>query len=172
MPHGSLAAISSSMKILKFGVEYFGQLLVSFTINLKTWSWSNNIVVVDKVQSLYQGRPVGLEALHCQVPLIFLDQYEEAEHWRPLGFSGSTYTGMPTSSLSTFTSLCKLSLVMNRISNTAYIRQGIETATTKQDLNSLHLELEQWYSMLPMHLKYEASGTFAAVPPPHVLSLL
>ncbi|MCJ1377519.1 hypothetical protein MMC17_000614 [Xylographa soralifera] len=125
--------------------------------------------VIDKVQSLYQGRPVGLEALHCQVPLIFLDQYEEAEDWKPFGFSGSTYSGVPTSSLSTFTNLCKLSLIMNRISNAAYAEQGVETASTNKDL---HVELEQWYAALPIHLKYDSLGSFAVVPPPHVLSLL
>ncbi|MCJ1473985.1 hypothetical protein MMC13_002641 [Lambiella insularis] len=127
---------------------------------------------IDKVQSLYRGRPVGLQAMNCQVPLIFLDQYEEMEDWHPFGFSGSTYPGMPTYSLSTFANLCKLSLVMNRILNAVYAEQSVETASTKKDLDALHVELDQWYSALPVHLKYDPHDAFAVVPPPHVLSLL
>ena len=111
--------------------------------------------------------------MNCQVPMTFLDQYEEEEDWRPLGFSGSNYPGTPTHSVSTFTNLCKLSVIMNSISNEVYPKQYVERGTLVKDINSLHAELEHWHKALPLHLKYDPSDPVPSIPPPpHVLSLL
>lgn len=38
------------------------------------------LVVVDKIQSLYQGRPASLQEFDIRVPLTFNDDFEELEH--------------------------------------------------------------------------------------------
>ena len=131
--------------------------------------------VVDKIQSLYQGRPVNMQEMDCRVPMVFLDEYEEKEYWQPFGFSGSRqYHECPAYTMSTFTNLCKLCLVMNRILNRVYSEQSPNRGPEGlgEDLKSLHGELEQWYSALPVHLKFDTRGSVPVVPPPHVFSLL
>ena len=131
--------------------------------------------VVDKVQSLYQGRPVNMQYMDCRVPLLFLDQSEEKETWQPFGFSASRhYPECPAYTISTFISLCKLCIIMNRILNKVYSEESSTRGPDGlgKDLASLHSELEHWHSTLPIHLKYDASSPLNVVPPPHVLSLL
>ena len=131
--------------------------------------------VVDKVHSLYQGRPVNMQEMECRVPMLFLDRYEEKENWQPFGFSGNRhYAGCPAYTISTFTSLCKLCVIMNRILNKIYIEQSPNRGPDGlgKDLKSLHSELEEWHSTLPIHLKLDNSNPVNPVPPPHVFSLL
>lgn len=132
-------------------------------------------VVVDKIQALYQGRPISLQAATCQVPLQFLDQYEEEEHWQPVSFSGSVhYPEHPTYSVSTFTGLCKLCHIIEQMLGSIYAVQNLKRGPDGLlgDVGKLHEELEQWYAFLPAHLKFDPSSPNQVVPPPQVLSLL
>lgn len=132
-------------------------------------------VVVDKIQSLYQGRPVSLQELECNVSIKFMDHYEELEHWKPFAYSETQkYPGSPAYSVSTFTQLCKLSLIMNRILNKVYGERNSKRTASElaRDLKSLHSDLDQWRMELPAHLIYDAADTKKPIPPPHVLSLL
>ncbi|KAJ5110145.1 hypothetical protein N7532_002790 [Penicillium argentinense] len=130
--------------------------------------------VVDKIQSLYQGRPPSLQHFDTNVSLSFLDMYEELEHWQPFAYSGNqSYPGSPAYSISTFTELCKLSLILNGILNKVYSErsscrspQGLLTT-----LNSLDMQLKEWHEGLPDHLRF-SSSTGQVTPPPHVVSLL
>ncbi|CRK31805.1 hypothetical protein BN1708_016016, partial [Verticillium longisporum] len=78
--------------------------------------------VVDKIQSLYQGRPVTIKESDTLVPIKFLDTYEEFEHWRPFAYSSQSNDcpGSPAYSASTFTSLCRLSVAMSDILGCIY----------------------------------------------------
>ncbi|KAJ5690312.1 hypothetical protein N7462_004704 [Penicillium macrosclerotiorum] len=130
--------------------------------------------VVDKIQSLYQGRPASLQDFDTKVSLSFLDTYEEFEHWQPFAYSDvQSYPGSPAYSVSTFTELCKLSLVLNGILNKVYSERS--STRSRHDLiatlNSLDTQLESWHSELPSHLRFTSSST-RTTPPPHVLSLL
>lgn len=130
--------------------------------------------VVDKIQSLYQGRPVSLQHLESQVPLTFLDQFEEMEYWKPFAYTNNkAYAGSPAYGVSTFTELCKLSIILNEILNKVYSERSATAAPEEviEKLNYLHSELVAWYSALPPHLKFEPDRS-PSVPPPHVLSLL
>lgn len=133
------------------------------------------VTVVDKIQSLYQGRPVSLQELECGVSVSFLDSYEELEHWKPFAYSVTqSHPGSPAYSVSTFTELCKLSLIMNRILNKVYGERTSKRTPSElaEDLRSLHATLDQWWTDLPPHLNYDPSSGSLATPPPHVLSLL
>ncbi len=129
--------------------------------------------VVDKIQSLYQGRPLSLQYIDMRVPLVFRDRYEELEHWTPFAFNApSDFPGSPAYSVSTFTELCKLCILMNHIINKLYAEGSSKKASAqlRGDRESLQKQLEQWNQELPRHLVY-ASTDGSRVPPPHVLSL-
>ncbi|KAG2415382.1 hypothetical protein HFD88_006573 [Aspergillus terreus] len=129
--------------------------------------------VVDKIQSLYQGRPASLQHFDTKVLLSFLDHYEELEPWQPFAYSDvKSYPGSPAYSVSTFTQLCKLSLILNEILNKVYSERSSNRSSHDliATLNSLDAQLKTWYGALPDHLRY--TDTTGVVPPPHVLSLL
>lgn len=131
--------------------------------------------VVDKLHSLYQGRPVSLQEGDIRVPTTFLDTYEELESWKPFAYPETrSYVGSPSYSVSTFVQLCKLSVIMNRILNKVYAERSSRRSVQElvNDLKFLHQELVQWREDLPGHLTFNPGDTSAIIPPPHVLSLL
>lgn len=130
--------------------------------------------VVDKVQSLYQGRPASLQDFDTNVSLSFLDHYEELEHWQPFAYSDvQSYPGSPAYSVSTFTELCKLSLILNGILNKVYSERSSNRSPQElmATLASLDTQLQSWQHGLPDHLQFSNSA-IQTTPPPHVLSLL
>lgn len=132
--------------------------------------------MLDKIQSLYQGRLAALQLEDCQVPLSFLDEYEELEHWMPFAYNrAAEYKGSPGYSVSTFTEVCKLCIILNRILNRVYNGKGghEQPAILLQDLGALEADLTSWSDSLPAHLQLPLGPSSSAVdaPPPHVLSL-
>ena len=133
--------------------------------------------MVDKIQSLYQGRPPSIQDFDTRVPLIFSDKYEELESWTPFAFSESAknYPGSPAYSVSTFTELCKLCVIMNKIINKVYAEKSAKKESSElwNDRETLQKELEKWSSELPDHLVYSTVQVDkgVTVPPPHVISL-
>ncbi|KAL4894082.1 fungal-specific transcription factor domain-containing protein [Aspergillus ambiguus] len=130
--------------------------------------------VVDKIQSLYQGRPASLQHFDTKVLISFLDHYEELEPWQPFAYSDiQSYPGSPAYSVSTFTQLCKLSLILNEILNKVYSERSSNRSPHDliATLNRLDMQLKAWHDALPDHLRY-SHNTTGVVPPPHVLSLL
>lgn len=132
--------------------------------------------MVDKIQSLYQGRPVTLKENDAMVPIKFIDTYSELEFWQPFAYSTSknNYAGSPAYSISTFTALCKLSIVMSDVMSTIYTVRTTDQspAELSKVLDKLQKKLQDWHTALPNHLKPEvANAPDATVPPPHVLSL-
>lgn len=130
--------------------------------------------VVDKIQSLYQGRPASLQDFDTKVSITFLDQYEELEHWQPFAYSDvQSYPGSPAYSVSTFTELCRLSLILNGILNKVYSERSSNRSFQELivTLNALDEQLKGWHDALPEHLRFGIPAT-QVTPPPHVLSLL
>lgn len=106
---------------------------------------------------------------------MFLDQYEEKELWQPFDLTGPRhYPQTPAYSVSTFTNLCKLCIVMNEILNQIYTgrSQDLGEDTLIKYIRALHTRLEEWYHSLEGHLNFDASNSAQIVPPPSVLSLL
>ncbi|KAH8722352.1 fungal-specific transcription factor domain-containing protein [Phaeosphaeriaceae sp. PMI808] len=131
--------------------------------------------VVDKVQSLYQGRPVSIKESDTLVPIKFLDTYEELEHWAPFAYStqpSSTYLGSPAYSISTFRHLCQLSVILSDILSTIYTERSLDSSPRElsSKLESIHAKLTTWHSLLPIHLAVDVKKE-PITPPPHVLSL-
>jgi hypothetical protein len=133
--------------------------------------------VIDKIQSLYQGRPAALQAADCQVPIMFLDEYEELEQWSPFAYtSNSDFTGSPSYSVSTFAELCRLCVILNSILNKVYSERSDDNQSSDliAHLQSLDADLRSWSNALPSHLRLDVGGAagYSNVPPPHVLSLM
>lgn len=135
---------------------------------------SPTFVVVDKIQSLYQGRPATLRESDTAVPIKFLDTYEELQNWQPFAYSmeNKKYSGSPAYSVTTFTSLCHLSVVMSDILSCIYTERtfdqsAVELCATLENLNS---KLVAWKKALPKHLDFDPIKS-TQIPPPHVLSL-
>jgi hypothetical protein len=132
--------------------------------------------VVDKIMSLYQGRPVSLQDADTSVPITFLDKFEENEDWRPFAYATDTNIsqgGSPAYSVSTFTALCELSRIMNQILNSIYAERIFDRESTdlSQLLDDLHSKMESWNKSLAEHLRFDPLRPQAVTPPPHVLSL-
>ncbi|KAJ4381473.1 hypothetical protein N0V86_002832 [Didymella sp. IMI 355093] len=130
--------------------------------------------VVDKIQSLYQGRPVSIKESDTLVPMKFLDTYEELEHWTPYAYGAQTdsYPGSPAFSVSTFRQLCLLSVILGEILTGIYTERSTKKSPTdlSTKLQSIQEKLTAWRKDLPDHLTFNASkATF--IPPPHVMSL-
>jgi len=105
-----------------------------------------------------------------------LDLYEENEQWKPFAYTQDAtdgYAEAPAYSISTFTALCKLSVIMNSILNQLYAERIMDcnSADLSQILEGLHSSLESWCKELPAHLHFEPATPSSSVPPPHVLSL-
>ncbi|KAL5118714.1 hypothetical protein ACEQ8H_003391 [Pleosporales sp. CAS-2024a] len=131
--------------------------------------------VIDKIQSLYQGRPVSIKEADTLVPIKFQDTYEELEHWAPFAYStqsSAAYLGSPAYSISTFRSLCQLSLVLSDILSTIYTERSFDSSPGElsSKLESIHLKLTTWRRELPEHLAVDVKK-LPITPPPHVLSL-
>ncbi|CAM1503501.1 Fc.00g010920.m01.CDS01 [Cosmosporella sp. VM-42] len=131
--------------------------------------------VLDKVQSIYQGRPPRLREMDNRVPIQFLDEFEELEPFNTLTYAPeSIQTEYPTYSVSGFEQLCKLSIVMDRILSSLYA----ERFSTKNPVEllrqsrKLHDELKQWREMMPVHLKIQLDDPKTSTILPHTLSLL
>ncbi|KAI4739068.1 hypothetical protein E4T50_10453 [Aureobasidium sp. EXF-12298] len=132
--------------------------------------------VVDKMQSLYQGRPASLRAIDGQVPIKFMDTYEELEAWHPFAYaSGPSYPGSPSYSVSTFGQLCKLCMILQQILDRTYCEreQKRNTQDLVQDLEYVEKQLQDWMAELPEHLRIDTSSDSGTqqLPPPHVFSL-
>ncbi|KEF62000.1 uncharacterized protein A1O9_03572 [Exophiala aquamarina CBS 119918] len=132
--------------------------------------------VVDKIMSLYQGRPVSLQEADTSVPISFLDKFEENEDWKPFAYGSDSYpnhNGGPAYSVSTFTALCELSKIMNQILNSIYAERIFDRSSRdlSQMLDDLHSRMENWNHSLAPHLQFDPLMPRSVMPPPHVLSL-
>lgn len=110
------------------------------------------------------------------MPIKFLDTFEELEHWQPFAYSTSApdYPGSPAYSISTFTSLCKLSIAMSDILSSIYTERSFDRSSSDlaSMLNKLQLRLDRWRDSLPSHIQFDlAKPQNKTLPPPQGFSL-
>jgi hypothetical protein len=137
--------------------------------------------VLDKIQAIYQGRPARLRDVDCNVPAVFMDEFEELEPFRTDGFSLTPEdTDSPSYSVSHLHYLCSLNVITERIlleiyTSKAHHRHG---GQMREAANLLQRQLDQWQESLPAHLSVRVAapgGRYSEIgtsPLPHVLSLL
>ncbi|KAI5449640.1 hypothetical protein NCC49_004191 [Naganishia albida] len=128
--------------------------------------------VIDKLQSLYQGRSYCLPLHTLHVLPEFLDLYEELEEWQPYAFPGAQTTITTTAySVSTFQALCRLSIIIEHIIGEIYTgttRRTKQARRTKRD--ELDRELRSWKQSLPPHLCFNPREP-VHIPTPMIFSL-
>lgn len=129
----------------------------------------------DKVQSIYQGRPVRLRAADCSVPAHFSDEYEELEPFNSLTYSVvPQQLETPIRSISTQAELCRLSVIAESIIVTLYTESSSkkDAQTLVEACNVIALDLEKWRNALPEHLNLRWHDLSAFDVLPHSLSLM
>lgn len=136
---------------------------------------ANEQSVRGKQQSFFQGRPLRLHHADSNLPIAFLDEFDELQP-----FDSFTYTttpqqlALPTRSVSCTEQLCGLSVIAESILTTLYSEQSYNKNATSllRSSGALQAELDQWRSVLPAHLRLlPGSGdTFEVLP--HSLSLM
>ncbi|KAK9257727.1 fungal-specific transcription factor domain-containing protein [Lipomyces tetrasporus] len=131
--------------------------------------------VKDKVQSLYQGRPARLREIDINVPLTFLDEYEELEQFNTLSHADKKdRPGFPLYSISTFKEECRLSIIMGRIISCLYSEKSPTRSFDDllREAMVLHDDLKAWRIALPAYLDFKSSESANAALLPHMFSLL
>lgn len=133
-----------------------------------------SFIVIDKLQSLYQGRPAALRNQVTNAQLTIVDDHEELELFDSLSYTERTLPISPAYTLSTFIATCKLSLIMDKILMTLYSENSSsrDPAMLLQECKSLHIELEEWREALPQNLEFKSSSPVSKTPLPHTLALL
>lgn len=133
------------------------------------------MTVIDKIHCLYQGRPPHLWDSESNVPVLFLDDFEELEAFSPLSYSASSpQTSLPLHNITVFTKTCELCIIMERLLTNLYT----EKKTHEDQLHphgrieALQSDLNAWRKSLPPPLDFRYSDAGARTPAPHVISLL
>jgi hypothetical protein len=129
----------------------------------------------DKVQSIYQGRPVRLRNAECSVPMSLLDKYEELELFDSLTYSATPRrTDTSTRSASINAATYKLSTLAEFIIEIFYAEKSSlrDSQALLEAATSMKADLELWRSSLPNHLdlRWDDLDDFDILP--HSLSLM
>lgn len=134
--------------------------------------------ICDKLQSLYLGRPVGIQLQDAHVSRELLDTFEDREPF--IRYSDPAALDMlpslpntigPIYSTSTFQHLCLLSKIMTIIINKFYV-VGATAAKAKICLKTMDNSLSAWKKNLPQELQLEPPDLKDSSPvPPNVLNL-
>ncbi|PVH68147.1 hypothetical protein DL98DRAFT_507068 [Cadophora sp. DSE1049] len=131
--------------------------------------------VIDKMQSLYQGRPARLRNHVADHTVSFLDDYEELELFSPLSYTDVHSHGIaPTYSISTFREVCRLSIILEKILQDFYAERAYSRSPSNmlQQRIDVEADLCNWRQCLLSHIMSNSPGSINPEPLPHVLSLL
>ncbi|KAK7424585.1 hypothetical protein QQZ08_008595 [Neonectria magnoliae] len=142
--------------------------------NCSSEASESEAAVLDKVQSIYQGRPARLREIDNRVPIKFLDEYEELEPFHTLTYSLTPkQLDYPTYSVSTFEQLCKFGIIMDRIVCNLYAERSLSKDAVEllQTSRILYDELKDWRGALPSHLVVQLDNPASSTVLPHTLSL-
>ncbi|QRD81267.1 fungal-specific transcription factor domain-containing protein [Aspergillus flavus] len=130
--------------------------------------------VLDKCQSLYQGRPIRLREADSAIPLSFLDEYEEYDLFEPASYGTSIESSPALSQLvSILKRYCSLSSIMSRILDTLYTERSTsrDPVVLFECSTSLNHKLQSWYEELTSGLTAAMTGSSTATASPHILAL-
>ncbi|KAJ4127039.1 hypothetical protein NW768_008660 [Fusarium equiseti] len=107
---------------------------------------------MDKVQSIYQGRPTRLRECDTNVPIAFLDDSEELDNFNYHTYSTEEMNlGIPKYGNSTFEQFSKLSIVVDRILRQLYTVKGtaMQPDESWKLVKSLDGQLDLWLQDVP-----------------------
>jgi hypothetical protein len=134
--------------------------------------------VIDKVQSLYLGRPPALREVEARVSKELLDTYEEFASWTPYqdpladscDAAPSAQIPRPAYGVSSFRALLQLAEIAADVIDIFYslesLKLGWEMALQKRA--EIRKRLDHWQNDLPPHLYCNLE--MSSSPPPHQLN--
>ncbi|KAH6985150.1 fungal-specific transcription factor domain-containing protein [Ilyonectria destructans] len=163
-------------------------MIIDCGIHVESWSSGNmaaeeseirrrvywGAFLVDKLQCLYQGRHPCLRISDANVPLWFVDSYEELEVSGKNSFCNTALSkASPSYHLSTLEYYCKLSIIMERIHSKVYAVSHLTRTldNLREQCLDLQNELERWRENLPPHLDFISSNS-GGNPLPYNLGML
>lgn len=142
-----------------------------------SWTVTDEGTVIDKLQSFYFGRPASIQEADISVPYVLRDSHDELEQYAPadpLCFVSGSYS--PTYSVSNFSRLCRLSLIMNNILNEIYreMKRFEDPKVLTRSLARLNHDLDEWRDTVPQHLRFSPASVgldTASFPAPHTYAV-
>jgi hypothetical protein len=149
----------------------YGEIALEFRLGTQAYIG----LVIDKLQSLYQGRPTYLHRFHTNLSIAFLDEHEELELFNTLTYSAIANNQMyPVYSISIFRETCKLSMILDKIILGLYSEDSSSKSPEEllRESTSRTAELKNWKKSLPPQLSLELSISGTNTSLPHALSLM
>lgn len=129
--------------------------------------FANIEIVIDKIQCLFQGRPILLSHVNLKASMDFLDDYDELEPFQDISYMATKpLSAVPSLNVSLLTKLCELTTIVERIQREIYSESRESTsahrATMSEDIKS---QLRIWRQSLPLQLDYLSASTQAVLLP-------
>ncbi|KAJ5332148.1 uncharacterized protein N7506_005931 [Penicillium brevicompactum] len=123
--------------------------------------------LIDKIQCLFQGRPILLSHVNMKASMDFLDDYDELEPFQDISYMATKpQCAVPSLNVSLLTKLCELTTIVERIQREIYSESRESTsanrATVSEDIKS---QLRIWRQSLPLQLDYLSAPAQAVLLP-------
>ncbi|EPE35777.1 Zn2/Cys6 DNA-binding protein [Glarea lozoyensis ATCC 20868] len=131
--------------------------------------------VIDKLQSLYQGRPSSLHKFNTNLSIDFTDEHEELELFNTLTYSETASNLMyPVYSISIFRETCKLCMILDKVILSLYSEDSSSKRPEEllRESTARTVELDNWKNTLPTQLNLDLSNSCTRTYLPHALSLI
>lgn len=138
----------------------------------------DHFLVIDKVQSLCQGRPPSLRYNESNVPMVFMDDFEEFEAFHGTSFSALAGQARPVlchhiSQLRMYTRLC---VIMEQVHSCIYKKRNAGLSNKPAayaDDTDLWRDLRRWKDSVPAHLSTFPDHRSTGQPPlPNTLAIM
>ncbi|KAH7378053.1 fungal-specific transcription factor domain-containing protein [Cadophora sp. MPI-SDFR-AT-0126] len=140
----------------------------------------------DKAMSLYLGRMPAFTPPVESNPPDFMDDFTEQNLWEPFYGSEQTQGGIPRPAyppqkghtISCFTGLCKLSIILSTIMLEIYGTSSTDTPTNSTLPNpknssfiKISTSIQKWWAELPFPVRLDVQNLPPISPPLHIVSL-
>ena len=139
---------------------------------MRKLSW---VIVIDKIQCLFQGRHPLLRQVDFNTPLSFWDEYDELEEFQCITYAPArSRPGIPSLNVTLLTKLCELALIIERIVGELYSVSMRDRAGSPNHLvtEKINADLTQWRRGLPPSVDYLSAPSPLQIPLPQSCCLL
>lgn len=133
------------------------------------------MIVIDKIQCLFQGRHPLLRQVDFNTPLSFWDEYDELEEFQCITYAPArSRPGIPSLNVTLLTKLCELALIIERIVGELYSVSMRDRAGSPNHLvtEKINADLTQWRRGLPPSVDYLSAPSPLQIPLPQSCCLL